>query len=66
MLCLLLILVCILASHPTVLGARYLKEKMKDMEKQHMWRKNTDSGDDGFVANTNREVPSCPDPLHNR
>lgn len=64
---LLLIWVCLSVSHPTVVRARYLKERVKDMRERREWRKNTDvNGDDDFVAYTNREVPSCPDPLHNR
>ncbi|KAK8492712.1 hypothetical protein V6N13_034819 [Hibiscus sabdariffa] len=50
---------------------RFLTEKLKDEENkpQKTWKENPDSngseaGD--FFATINREVPSCPDPLHNR
>ncbi|XWS57550.1 hypothetical protein CRYUN_Cryun09bG0184100 [Craigia yunnanensis] len=64
---LLLILLSISALHHGVLGARFLVEKFEDQEKpQETWKENPDSGTDGFFATINREVPSCPDPLHNR
>ncbi|KAK8545429.1 hypothetical protein V6N12_026263 [Hibiscus sabdariffa] len=53
------------------LGGRFLTERLKDEENkpQKTWKENPDSngseaGD--FFATINREVPSCPDPLHNR
>ncbi|XVF41943.1 hypothetical protein PTKIN_Ptkin01aG0321300 [Pterospermum kingtungense] len=67
---LLLMLLSISALHHGVLGARFLTEKhLEDQEKpQQTWKENPDSGSnsDGFFATINREVPSCPDPLHNR
>lgn len=68
---LLLMLLSISALQNGVLGARILSEKKleEDQQKkpQQTWKENPDSGsDDGFVATINREVPSCPDPLHNR
>ncbi|KAM6577751.1 hypothetical protein CsatB_029588 [Cannabis sativa] len=64
-----------------VYGARLLSstEKMEDLNKVQAWRSSTESsttsninedhiidGEQGFYATINREVPSCPDPLHNR
>lgn len=56
------------------LGARILllNEKVigQDLEKVPVWNNessnNNSNGDEGFFATINREVPSCPDPLHNR
>ncbi|XWS58210.1 hypothetical protein CRYUN_Cryun08bG0015100 [Craigia yunnanensis] len=64
---LLLILLSISALNHGVLEARFLTEKLEDQEKpQKTWKENPDSGTDGFFATINREVPSSPDPLHNR
>ncbi|OMO99163.1 hypothetical protein COLO4_13481 [Corchorus olitorius] len=56
-----------------VLGARFLADKLEDHQEmaaasdQKTWKEeNPDKGIDGFFATINREVPSCPDPLHNR
>lgn len=60
------------------LGARLLyDEKMagEDLDnKAPVWNESSfqnknnsnKDGDEGFFATINREVPSCPDPLHNR
>lgn len=54
--------------HETLAG-RYLEAA--ETKKPQIWSKtssknNTEDDDEGFVATINREVPSCPDPLHNR
>ncbi|GKV20659.1 hypothetical protein SLE2022_082410 [Rubroshorea leprosula] len=52
-----------------VLGARNLREKLEDdVEKSETLEENSknNNGDEGFFATINRQVPSCPDPLHNR
>lgn len=66
-----ILLMSILALHHGVSGARFLlNEKMEDLEKDIVpaWSEssNNTDGDQGFFATINREVPSCPDPLHNR
>ncbi|MBA0860730.1 hypothetical protein Goshw_020601 [Gossypium schwendimanii] len=63
----LLIMLSISALKNGVLGARLLAEKVEDEEKtERSWKyQNLDNGSDGFFATINREVPSCPDPLHN-
>ncbi|XVF57425.1 hypothetical protein PTKIN_Ptkin06aG0204400 [Pterospermum kingtungense] len=66
---LLLILLTISALNHGVLEARFLTEKhLKDQEKpQKTWKlENHETVADGFFATINREVPSSPDPLHNR
>ncbi|PON43941.1 CLAVATA3/ESR-RELATED [Trema orientale] len=67
-----ILLMSILALH-RVSGARLLlHEKMEDLEKKvpagSTSSESSDNidGDQGFFATVNREVPSCPDPLHNR
>ncbi|PON76386.1 CLAVATA3/ESR-RELATED [Parasponia andersonii] len=67
------LLMSILALHHGVSGARLLlHEKMEDLEKKvpagSTSSESSDNidGDQGFFATVNREVPSCPDPLHNR
>ncbi|CAN6715024.1 unnamed protein product [Malus baccata var. baccata] len=47
-----------------VSGARCLNEKVGNMEKPQVF--NSPSDDEGFFATINRQVPSSPDPLHNR
>ncbi|KAJ4719479.1 CLAVATA3/ESR-RELATED [Melia azedarach] len=63
-----------------VLAARYVRDmkEVAENNNRQIWSKSTssnnptafasaaDSDDGGFVATVNREVPSCPDPLHNR
>ncbi|EXC15378.1 hypothetical protein L484_001168 [Morus notabilis] len=70
-----MILLSILAiNFDGALGARILllNEKVigQDLEKVPVWNNessnNNINGDEGFFATINREVPSCPDPLHNR
>ncbi|XVF06112.1 hypothetical protein REPUB_Repub06bG0019800 [Reevesia pubescens] len=67
---LLLILLSISALNHGVLGARFLTEKLEmedeEIKPQKTWKENPENGTDGFFATINREVPSCPDPLHNR
>ena len=65
--CLLLILLSISSLHHGVLGARYLKEKEENLEKPQVWSSGSSKDAvEGFFATVDREVPSCPDPLHNR
>ena len=72
--CLCMILLSFLALQQVVVGARYLQDKVDDGEKpDDMWstsrstnKSTSNDNDQGFVATVNREVPSCPDPLHNR
>ncbi|KAL4354994.1 hypothetical protein GQ457_06G020680 [Hibiscus cannabinus] len=70
--CFLLMFLSISALNHGVLGARFLTEKLEDDEgetAQTTWKyQNLDngSGTDGFFATIDRQVPSCPDPLHNK
>ncbi|KAG6646576.1 hypothetical protein I3843_07G016400 [Carya illinoinensis] len=66
--CLLLIFLSISALHREVLGARNLKEKVENADKSQVLKKssNNAANDQGFFAASKRQVPSCPDPLHNR
>ncbi|XP_031270031.1 uncharacterized protein LOC116128447 [Pistacia vera] len=57
------------------LAGRYLQAADTQKNKPQIWDKSTssssknntvDDDDSSFVATINREVPSCPDPLHNR
>ncbi|KAL9379021.1 hypothetical protein Peur_027503 [Populus x canadensis] len=64
--CLLLVLLSISAFHHGVVGARNLKENVEAKEKTQNEKEGADSEDsNGYVANVNRVVPSCPDPIHN-
>ncbi|GKV08975.1 hypothetical protein SLE2022_126740 [Rubroshorea leprosula] len=67
---LLLFLLCVSALYNgRVLGARNLSEKLEDdAEKSQALKENSkyNNGDEGSFATIDREVPSCPDPLHNR
>ncbi|KAE8675378.1 putative Protein YIPF1 [Hibiscus syriacus] len=68
---LLLMFLSISALNHGVLGARFLTEKVEDEEEttttQRTWKnQSVDNGTDGFFATINREVPSSPDPLHNK
>ncbi|KAJ6883532.1 hypothetical protein NC652_030695 [Populus alba x Populus x berolinensis] len=57
----------VLAFHHGVVGARNLKENVEAKEKTKNEKEGADSEDiNGYVANVNRVVPSCPDPIHNR
>ncbi|KAI4301804.1 hypothetical protein L6164_035048 [Bauhinia variegata] len=48
-------------------GARYVKERVMLLDKTPVWTKGfTDQTDGGSFVTVNREVPSSPDPLHNR
>lgn len=53
-----------------VVGARHLQDKPRNYEEKPSIGNTTVSssanGSEGFVATINREVPSSPDPLHNR
>lgn len=57
--------------HEALAGRRYL-EAAETQKKPQIWNKTSsknnsqDDNDEGFVAAINREVPSSPDPLHNR
>ncbi|KAJ6876829.1 hypothetical protein NC651_029747 [Populus alba x Populus x berolinensis] len=65
--CLLLVLLSISAFHHGVAGARNLKENVEAKEKTKNEKEGANSEDtNGYVANVNRVVPSCPDPIHNR
>ena len=67
MACLVLVLLSISAFYHGVVGARNLKENLKAMEKTQNEKEGANTEDNnGYVANVNREVPSCPDPIHNR
>ncbi|KAK9161177.1 hypothetical protein Syun_007518 [Stephania yunnanensis] len=54
--------------HNEVLGVRFLKEEMASRREDQVWstRNNSIAGEGDFMATIHREVPSCPDPLHNR
>ncbi|WOH04563.1 hypothetical protein DCAR_0623973 [Daucus carota subsp. sativus] len=56
----LLLLLSTCAINSGVLAARLLQEVQ---EKPQQWSR---IPDEGFFASINREVPSSPDPLHNR
>ncbi|KAJ7977985.1 CLAVATA3/ESR-RELATED [Quillaja saponaria] len=63
---LLLIFLSISALNHEASGTRYLKIEVH-LEKPPVWKKiSTNETEEGFFATVNREVPSCPDPLHNR
>lgn len=66
--CLLLIFLSISTLHHEALGARNLKEMVENADKSQVLKKgsNNAANDQGFFAPSNRQVPSCPDPLHNR
>lgn len=65
--CLLLVLLSISAFHHGVVGARNLKENLKATEETQNEKEGANTEDNnGDVANVNREVPSCPDPIHNK
>ncbi|KAE8660225.1 putative Protein YIPF1 [Hibiscus syriacus] len=67
---LLLMFLSISALNHGVLGARFLKveDEEETTTAQRSWKnqQSVDNGTDGFFATINREVPSCPDPLHNK
>ncbi|KAK9137240.1 hypothetical protein Sjap_007834 [Stephania japonica] len=55
--------------HNEVSGARFLKEEMTSIREDKVLgtRDNSIAGEGrDFMATIQREVPSCPDPLHNR
>lgn len=60
-----MIFISILAMQHGVLGARLLSEKV-EVDKPQVWNRSPINGDEGFFATVNREVPSSPDPLHNK
>ncbi|KAK8486408.1 hypothetical protein V6N13_090855 [Hibiscus sabdariffa] len=65
----LLMFLSISALNHGVLGARFLTGKLEDEEEtaQRSWKdQNLDEETQGFFATINREVPSSPDPLHNK
>ncbi|KAK9016994.1 hypothetical protein V6N11_079484 [Hibiscus sabdariffa] len=65
----LLMFLSISALNHGVLGARFLTEKLEDEEEtaQRSWKdQSLDEETQGFFATINREVPSSPDPLHNK
>ena len=65
--CLLLILFSISCLNHKVLGARYGKEVDEHVHKFQVWRKSfTHETPEGSYETVNREVPTSPDPLHNR
>ncbi|KAL5783675.1 hypothetical protein ACOSP7_008704 [Xanthoceras sorbifolium] len=79
---LLLMIILISIHGAAVSGARHLKQMVEQVDiKPHddqIWKESTsnnttsgagdddDDDDKGFVAAINREVPSSPDPLHNK
>lgn len=64
---LLLIFLSISALHSAVLEARHLQEASeKPWPRKESTSPNTIMSEEGYFATINREVPSCPDPLHNR
>ena len=68
---LLIILLSISAFYNGVDGARYLKEQAEDknQEPKNAINNNlqvSDTEGNGFFATIHREVPSGPDPLHNK
>ncbi|KAL6278639.1 hypothetical protein ACE6H2_022240 [Prunus campanulata] len=65
---LLLIFLGISGLYTGVSGARCLNEKVENPEKPQVLQRKSSSNstDEGFFATINREVPSSPDPLHNR
>lgn len=64
--CLLLTFLIISALNREVYGARHPKEKVENLEKPQVWKQGSNKEDEDFFATINREVPSSPDPLHNR
>lgn len=80
LICILLIVLSLssLYCNHGVVAARYLKDMQEVAEKNNkpqIWNNKTSSNNastaaaadgEGFFATINREVPSCPDPLHNR
>lgn len=66
--CLFVILLSFLALQQVVFGARHLQDKLDDVEKPDNMGTSRSTKDEyqGFVATIKREVPSGPDPLHNR
>lgn len=50
------------------MGARFVEDEVEHVHKFQVWRKSfkSEEGDGGSVASVDREVPSSPDPLHNR
>ena len=68
---LLLIFLGISGLHYEVSGARWLSENYDKVEQnlekpQVQMNSSNSTGDGRFFATSNREVPSSPDPLHNR
>ncbi|PRQ42161.1 hypothetical protein RchiOBHm_Chr3g0454611 [Rosa chinensis] len=68
---LLLIILAISGFHYEVSGARWLSENYEKVEDnsvnaQVLMNSFNSTGDGGFFATSNRQVPSAPDPLHNR
>lgn len=67
--CLLLILLSTSVLKHEVLGARYVQEMEHVLNYSPVvWRKSfgNETDDGGSFDTVNREVPSSPDPLHNR
>lgn len=64
--CLLLILLSISALHREVLGTRHLTEKVEDSKTPQVGKDGSNAENEGYYGAVKREVPSCPDPLHNR
>ncbi|KAE8684113.1 hypothetical protein F3Y22_tig00111151pilonHSYRG00078 [Hibiscus syriacus] len=67
---LLLMFLSISALNNGVSGAKFLREKLEDDQAetaQRRWKyENVDNGTVRFFATVDRQVPSCPDPLHNK
>ena len=66
---LLIILLSISGLNHAVLGARAVKEELES-QAAVLWRKSLSStetdGAGSFATGDNRQVPSTPDPIHNR
>ncbi|CAL5380788.1 unnamed protein product [Camellia sinensis] len=68
----LLLLLSISALHQAALGARYLEEIKNEnptqtqTQTQLLTKSFNSTTNEGFFATIDREVPSSPDPLHNR
>ncbi|KAF7817892.1 CLE17 protein [Senna tora] len=65
--CFLLILLSLSGLNLKAMDARYVEEEMERVHKFQVWRKRFSSQTGaGSFATVDREVPSSPDPLHNR
>lgn len=49
-----------------VLSVGHPPEKLATIEETQVWRRTSSFRGEDFFDTSKREVPSCPDPLHNR